>query len=97
MKATIFITITAAIVIFTGVYFYVTRSQTVTIVDKYLKQSMSPKPKSTTNMSQQPMCGLDYYNIIVDYYIIDSKNNTHKISEKQYWATQIGDSIKVNN
>ena len=97
MKATLFFSITVAIVIFTGVYFYVTRSQTVTVTDKYLKQRMDPKPKSTTNKPNLPMCGLDYYNIIVDYYIIDSQNITHKISEKQYWDTQIGDSIKVNS
>ncbi len=97
MKTTPFVSITGVIVIFTGIFFYVTRRQTATVTDKYLKQRMEPKPKSTTNRPNLPMCGLDYYNIIVDYYIIDSQNNTNKISEKQYWDTQIGDSIKVNS
>lgn len=95
MKAIIFVSITISIV--TLFAFYVTRSQTVTVVDKYIKQSMSPKPNATKNMSHQPMCGLDYYNIIVDYYVTDSKNKTHKISEKQYWTINIGDNIKLNS
>lgn len=85
----------AIIVILALAFFIITSSQPVVVIDKYVKQRMEPKPKVTT-ISKQPMCGIDYYNIIVDYYIIDSTHNTHKISEQQYWNTQLGDSIKVN-
>lgn len=101
VQNSIIILVAACIIILFMVYIFRNHNKTnkyITVKDKYIHQYFEPKPtqqRQSKSIDKTPKCGLDYLNIVVKYYVVDTYENKYEITSSQYNNVQIGEKFKV--